>query len=274
MRLFGRAWRVQVGTLLLSDLDITFKAKRTHAARPGTVELEIYNPTEAHRRELTSATAGQTFVEVQAGYVEGISTIFRGDVRKAVAKRDGADWVVTVTGGDGEHAIRSARLSRSFAAGSSVETVVRAIADAMGVGVGNAATALRGARLSSAGEAHAEGTVVQGLAAGELTRLCNGAGLTWSVQEGVLQLLPLGGAIQRTALRLAADTGLLGSPEEGRHGHAKARALLIPDLVPGRLVQLDSAALRGLYRIETAEYAGDTRGDDWHVDMELQARPQ
>lgn len=272
MRLFRRSWSIQIGDLLLSAMDVTFKAKRAHAARPGTLELDVYNVTEQHRNELTSATRGRTFVEVQAGYEEGRSVIFRGDVRKATAKRDGVDWVVHVEGGDGEHAIRTARLARSFAAGASVDAVAQSIADAMGVGIGNAAQALRGARLGATGGVYAEGTTVQGRASAELTRLCNSTGLSWSVQEGALLLLPVGGAIQREAIRLAPDTGLLGSPEVGRSGHAKAQALLIPDLVPGRLVQLDAATARGLYRIESAEYSGDTRGDDWHVDLELRLR--
>lgn len=272
MRLFGRSWRVQVGELDLSGVDVTFKVKRTLAPRPGTLELEVFNVTESHRHELTSATRGQTFVEVQAGYEEGRSVIFRGDVRKAVAKRDGVDWAVSVTGGDGEHAIRAARVSRSFSAGTPTESVLRVIADAMGVGIGNAVTALRGARLGADDASFAGGTVVRGLASSELTRLCDGAGLAWSVQDGNLMLLPVGGSLRRTAVRLAPDTGLLGSVEVGAHGHAKATALLIPDLVPGQLVQLDAATAQGFYRIESAEYSGDTRGDDWQVVMELRAR--
>lgn len=272
MRLFGRSWSVQVGELVLSEMDVTFKAKRAHAARPGTLELEVFNVTEQHRQELTSATRGRTLVEVQAGYVEGRSTIFRGDVRKATAKRDGTEWSVKIEAGDGEHAIRTARVNQSFAAGAGVGGVVEAIARAMGVGIGNAAQALRGARLAGGGDVFTDGTVVRGRAAAELTRLCDSTGLSWSVQEGALMLLPVGGSLQRTALRLAPDTGLLGSPEQGRGGHAKARALLIPDLVPGRLVQIDAALVRGFYRIESAEYAGDTNGSDWHVDMELRAR--
>lgn len=85
-------------------------------------------------------------------------------------------------------------------------------------------------------------------------------------------ILPVGGALQRTALLLSPETGLLDSPEIGDHGHVKAKALLIPDLVPGRLVVLESELARGTYRIEKAEYTGDTAGEDWDVELDLKLR--
>ena len=116
--LFRRAWRVQVGSLDVSELAIRFKAKRTLAMRAGTLDLEIRNLSPEHRREIQTARRFRTFVEVQAGYVGGMSLIFRGDLRKAVPAREGTDWIVKVTAGDGEHALRSARVSRSFAPSS------------------------------------------------------------------------------------------------------------------------------------------------------------
>ena len=135
MNLFRRSWRVQVGELVTEGLAVKFKIKRSLAA-VGQCEFTVYGLNEDHRREVTHAPRRTTFVEVQAGYEGGRSTLFRGDLRKAVPAREGTEWSVTVTAGDGEHAIRTARVSRSFAAGATLESVVRAIADAMGVGLG------------------------------------------------------------------------------------------------------------------------------------------
>ena len=264
MKLFRRAWRVHVGTLDASTLACKFKVQRTLAmGRAGHAEIVIFGLTPEHRREIISAPRRRTFVELHAGYADGMSLLFRGDLRKAVQSREGTEWMVTVTAGDGEHAIRNARVSRSFAAGTTLATVVQAIADAMGVGAGNAATALRGASLGAVGDTFPEGTLVHGLAAAELTRLCDSARLTWTVQDGVLQLLPLGGALARDAIRLAADSGLLGAPEVVNRRTVNVKALLIPGLTPGQQVVLDSAVISGVWRISEAEYTGDTHGADW-----------
>lgn len=270
--LFDRAWRVQVGTLDVSNLAVSFKAKRTLAQRAGTLELAVRNLSPEHRREILTARRFHTFVEVQAGYVGALSLIFRGDLRKAVPSRDGTDWTVKVTAGDGEHALRSARVSRSFAPGTTVQAVVQHIAEAMGVGIGNAVTALRGASLGTAGligDALPEGTVLHGSAAAELTRLCESARKTWSIQEGNLQILDLGGALSRTAILLSPDTGMVGTPEIVNRRVITVKALLQPGLVPGQQVVVQSDALLSTapWRITEAEYSGDTHGVDWYATL-------
>lgn len=268
MNLFRRSWRVQVGELVTEGLAVKFKIKRSLAA-VGQCEFTVYGLNEDHRREVTHAPRRTTFVEVQAGYEGGRSTLFRGDLRKAVPAREGTEWSVTVTAGDGEHAIRTARVSRSFAAGTTLESVVRAIADAMGVGLGNAVTALRGAGLGSVGDTFPEGTLVHGLAATELTRLCASSGRTWSVQDGNLQILPLGGALARDAILLSADTGMLESPKIVNRRTVQVSALIQPGLVPGQQVVLQSQVIGGTWRISEAEYTGDTHGNDWTVALTM-----
>lgn len=267
--LFRRAWRVQVGTLDVSALAVSFKCKRTLAQRAGTLDLTIRNLTEEHRREIQRARRFHTFVEVMAGYRGGMSLIFRGDLRKAVPARDGTDWVTKVTAGDGEHALRTARVNRSFAPGTTVEAVVRHIAEAMGVGVGNAATALRGATLGTSGGAFPEGTVLFGQAAEELTRLCASAGKTWSIQEGNLQILNRGGALEREAILLSPGTGMVGTPEVVNRRVITVTALLQPGLVPGQqvVVQSDALLTTAPWRITEAEYSGDTHGGDWYAKL-------
>lgn len=269
MKVYGRRWRVQVGTLDTGVLDVKFKVNRSLYSRAGTCELEIANLSPDHRHELVTARRYHTFVEVQAGYIDGMSLLFRGDLRKAIPSRDGTDWVVKVTAGDGEHAIRTARVSRSFSPGTSVGAVVQHIAETMGVGIGNAREALRSARLGEGESVFPEGTVLYGSAAAELTRLCAAARLTWTVQDGNLQVLPLGGALERTALVLGPDTGLIGSPEIVNRRTVNVKALLIPGLVPGQQVILNSAIVTGTWRITEAEYAGDTEGPDWNASLVL-----
>ena len=269
MKVYGRRWRVQVGTLDTTLLDVKFKVNRSLYSRAGTCELEIANLSPDHRHELVTARRYHTFVEVQAGYIDGMSLLFRGDLRKAIPSRDGTDWTVKVTAGDGEHAIRTARVSRSFSPGTSVGAVVQHIAETMGVGIGNAREALRGARLGEGESVFPEGTVLYGSAAAELTRLCAAARLTWTVQDGNLQVLPLGGALERTALVLGPDTGLIGSPEIVNRRTVNVKALLIPGLVPGQQVILNSAIVTGTCRITEAEYAGDTEGPDWNASLVL-----
>lgn len=274
---FRRVWRAQVGSLVVSDsaadarpLDISFKVKKTlGAARGGTLDMEIFNLSEEHRREIATAPRRQTYVRLDAGYEGpgGASQIFVGDLRKAIVAESGADWVVKVTAGSGEHSVRSARVVRSFAAGATVEDVVRHLASAMGVGVGNALDAFQGARLAGGAQIHAGGAVLQGRASEELDRLCTAAGLSFSVQDGVLQVLPLGGALDRSAILLSPTTGLVESPEIVNRRTITVKALLQPGLVPGQRIVVESAVISGVWRITEAEYSGANGGNDWYATM-------
>lgn len=283
MRLFGRAWRIQVGTLLLSrrdaegqeGLDCSFKITRSLASsHAGQCEITVFNPSREHLRELTQLPRRTTFVSVDAGYVEGQARLFTGNLRLALPKREGADLSVTITAGDGTFARRTARVSLAFAPGTSVDRAASEIATALGVGVGNAALAFRGSRLADGSGAWTDGAALHGRAAEELTRLCEGAGLTWSVQDGQLQVLPLGGALARDAIRLGADSGLVDSPQIVDRRTVKARALLQPGLVPGQRVVIDSTLVRGaVLRITEAVYSGDTAGASWDAELTLKRPP-
>lgn len=267
MKLFGRKWRVTVGSLQSEDLDIRFKIRRTLQRNAGTCELDVYNLTESHRNEIRDAA--NPIVRVEAGYKDGMSMLFQGNERKTMLPRDGADWIAKITAGDGVNAIRTARGSRSFGPGTQLREVVSYLADAMGVGVGNTNEAIANASLDQLTAVFPRGTAIHGPAAQELTTILRSAGIEWSIQEGVLQLLPQGGALNREAVLLKPETGLIGVPVVEKAKIVKAQALLIPDLVPGRLARIESKTITGTYRIQAAEYAGDTRGDDWFANLEL-----
>lgn len=262
-KLFRRAWRVSVGTAGFDDFDLDFKVSRSLGFTPNTCELKLYNLSESTRSEITR----RDLVRLEAGYTMGLTLLFVGDVRRAVSKLEGTDRVTTIEAGDGWRAIRSARVLRSFGPGATVDTVVTALAEAAGVGVGNAREALREAGLGRLSGTFPQGTVVSGSFADELTRITASAGYEWSIQDGVLQLLRRGAALSREALLLSADTGLLEATKT-RARRLEAKTLLIPDLVPGRKVVVESPNVRGPFRITKVDYAGQTRGEEWSCSIE------
>ena len=251
-------------------VDIKFKIKRTLQAKPHTLELDVFNLTEDHRNTIKSAT--RPIVQVSAGYKDtGVSMLFNGIGGHARVFRDGPDVITRLRAGDGVVAYRTARVNQSFAANANLNDVITALASAMGVGLGNVSTALQNVTLDQLGSTFVHGTVLRGLASAEMNALLRSANMDWSIQEGVLQVLPRLAALQRQAITLSSDTGLLDVPEVGNHGTLTLKALIQPGLVPGQIVSVSSDQIDGNYRIEDAEWSGDTIGNDWHV--ELTCRP-
>ena len=288
-RLFLRRWQVTIGQgqspnsqtttqdALTSGnaqegsaaVDIKFKIKRTLRSDAATCELDVFNLTADHRNQIK--TARRPVVQVAAGYKDtGVTVLFNGIGGHVRTIRDNTDWITRIRAADGFVALRTSRVSQSFGANSALSDVVNALANAMGVGTGNASTALQNVTLDQLGSSFVHGTVLHGNAAQELDVLMRSCNLEWSIQERALQILQRGGHLQRQAVSLSPDTGLVGVPEVGNHNTVKCNALLQPDSSLAAVSITDIVS--GSYRIETAEYNGDTLADeDWRVELELRA---
>lgn len=276
---FGRFIRVVVGTgpataIDVSELDVSFKITRKLSARAGTCDLEIFNLTPEHFGAVIDAPRRTTYVAVDAGYRNStgsnVSRLFTGDKRTAIPSRDGASWKLELSAGDGAHALRDARVNRSFAAGVPVTSVVQHIAESMGVGIGNAVEALRGASFRGGVSVFEDGTVLRGRAADELGRLCDATGMEFSVQDGNLLLLPMGQGSERTAIRISADSGMIESPVIVDRRTVKAKCLIQPGLIPGQRVVIDSRLVQGVYRIHEVTYSGGRHESDFTAEMTCQ----
>lgn len=265
-----------MGDVRFTDLDVSFDVEKSTLREPNKCGLTVYNLGPDHRAQLEQLNTyrktgpGRIRVVLEAGYQDpGPSLIFRGDLRNALSTQDpDRTWVTKIEGEDGGRAVLWSRVNRSFPAGTRVDTVVRACAEAMGVGVGNLDDVVQNLRLESGGAVFTEGTVLSGRAPEELDGVLRSVGLTWSVQDGVLQLLQRGQALQSTAVRLSADTGLVGAPTRTPDGTVIARMLMLPDVYPGRQVWLDTDAVRGYFRVKKAKYTGDSAGDAWYIATE------
>ena len=221
------------GPLVVADssaptrgVDIAFKVKKTLRARGGTLRWRFQPLRGAPPRD-RRAPRRSTCVSLDAGYRgPGGRRGSSGDLRKAVVAKSGADWSVRVTAGSGR-ALRASRAHHAaFAAGTSLVDVVRHLAESMGVGVGNAAEALRTARFPGGGSVLHSGTVIQGRAAEELERICTATGFSYSVQDGVLPGAPARRRPRPGARSCLADHGPVESPEIVNRRTITVKALL------------------------------------------------
>ncbi len=274
--LFERAVRVTVGNsdgataLQATGLRVRFHVKRTLRFEPSTAEIEIFNVSRAHRERMKARWAP---VIVEAGYGTALGRVFSGQARTIDHVRDQTDWITKIQCGDGEAAFRYAMVTDSWGPGTSTLQVAKALAASLGSLTAESEASLQGALTDE----FARGYAARGSAARELDRLLSARGLEWSVQDGKVQVLPLGKPTQRRAVLLTPKTGLVGSPEHGTpspqfatdHSHTlRMRSLLQPTLVPGGLVQLQSQAATGLFRVLSVEHSGDTQGGDWYSSVE------
>lgn len=273
--LFHRAYRLVVGTteidaragVGLNSLRIAFAVQRDEKRTPNAVEVRVWNLSEGNRKAIASRQSVP--ISLEAGYVDDVGQLFLGDLRTARTSREGPDLITCVSGGDGEAAIRSARINRTFRAGTPVKEVLKALAGQLNIAAGNLGT------IGSVSYADGSSTLqraqtMSGLIYDELEDLCRSCGLRWSVQDSALQLRrgdePVG---DRKGPLLRADSGLIGEPQvetdRVKGTLVTCAALLLPDVIPGVAVRVESEAFSGNLVVTQTEHRGDTHGGDWFV---------
>ncbi len=291
---FSRSSTVTVGTVQIANigaargLDVIFQVKRSLKPKePNTCDLKIYNLGADSLAAIAQATQKSTIiaapptgipgvagkpvnivpVRIDAGYVGRTSTIYLGELRSAQSVTDGPDIVTELNTGDGDVALALQRINQSFRAGTSPVTVVQALLQQMGVGSGNLA-AVQSVFASAQGALFQRGLILKGNAATHLTDLCASVGLEFSIQGGQAQFLRLGQPLAGQAYLLSPNTGLVGTPTVDSAGILSFTSFLLPGLLPGAPVQIQSKFVSGLYRIISVELSGDTAGNDWYAKCE------
>lgn len=268
--LFRRQAELQVGDTLLNGLDIAFCIEKTLTREPNTAEIKIWNLNDRNRKYLRDQK--RIPVTLKAGYEGAMGLLFRGDLSEAFSEREGPDWVTTVRSGDGLESLQSSRISKSFKADTPVIDVLKEISKSLGIHVGDAISFLEKRGFSSSDKKLLSGAVVSGSARYELDKWLKSVGLEGSVQDGALQVLVSGQALDRTAVVLSSETGLISSPNVSSKGILRARSLLNPELFPGRKIKVESKVLKEpQFRIARVIFSGETFGRDWYVDIEAES---
>jgi hypothetical protein len=269
--LFNRAAVLQMGTLRVTNLRISFTITKSAQPEPNDGEINVWNLSETSRALLKEQIP--LYLKLEAGYGNDIEQIFEGDIRPSgvYSAKSGQDWVTTFKAADGLNAYRSARIQHSFAQGTKFTDVIKKAVKSMGVNATEALAKVRQGDFSGAANDFFGGTVLSGPVPKELERLLAASGHDYFIENGQLKIQAKGAAIVEEAVSLTPNTGLIGSPEPGADGFTKFRSLLQPKLSPRRKAKLKTESYDGFYIVNRVTHNGDTRGANWYSDCEAKA---
>lgn len=284
MTAFQRAYRLTVGSIEidalagvgLNALHIAFAVERDTKRVPNNAEIAVWNLSRSSRQAL--AKLANVPVRLEAGYLDDVGVLFQGDLRSARSRREGPDIVTRVSGGDGETKIRTARINRTFAAGTPIGTVLRELGKALGVGAGNLEQ-FSGAQLRNGSKTLSRSLTLRGSVFDELESVTRSCGLGWSIQDSALQIREVGQPVgDRSGPLLRPDTGLVGEVEletvaKEEPGFAAGSVkvcgscLLRHDLIPGVPLRVESEAFTGNLVCTATAANGDSHStDSWRID--------
>lgn len=200
----------------------------------------------------------------------------------------GTDCITTLDLADGTTAMRDSYCSLSYAPGTSAKTIIQRCANEMGVPV------VYGDDVGEL-ESYQNGYSYIGQADGALTEICNALGLSWSIQNNILNIILAGGTSTNRGLVFSPQSGLVGVPERivqaeyksnksnpkktqkertkkekpRKKAGWKINTLLVPSVNPADMVKVESKWITGWFRVEKVSHRGDYNGTNWGSMMEL-----
>lgn len=270
-----------------NNLHIGFQIDKDTTKESNKAKLEIYNLSDATRKKIE---VPDTEVEIYAGYEKagGAILAFKGSVTYGFTRDAGTDCITTLDLADGTVAMRDSYCSLSYAPGTSAKTIVQRCANEMGVPV------VYGDDVGEL-ESYKNGFSYYGQADGALTEICNALGLSWSIQNNILNVILAGGTSTNRGLVFSPQSGLVGVPERivqaeyksnksnpkktakkkakkekpRKKAGWKIQTLLVPSVNPADMVKVESKWIAGWFRVEKVSHRGDYNGTNWQSSMEL-----
>lgn len=264
MRLFDRVVELQVGDTKINGLDTSFEIEKDETSAPNPCHIEIFNLSSANRAVLSRYK--HIPVLLRAGFKNQTGILFKGDLIRCHHMKEGPSWKTILASGDGVLAIQTKRIEKSYTKGTPIKTVIDDIADIIGLPQASSIS-----HLIELNQTLGRGMVVSGNPMHELSRILSGKNIQASVQNNMLQIRKIGEPILREAIVLNAKSGLIESPDVGTKGELTVRALLMPELLPGRSIVIESEVFKGLAIIKSVRFIGSTFGSEWEAEMVCKA---
>jgi hypothetical protein len=275
----------------LSEQRIKFAIKKTDGQTPNTAIIQVYNLSKNTMNEIESEFNS---VLLQGGYESNYGVIFSGNAIRIGRGKDtnNTDTYLEIQAADGDAAYNFAVVNATISAGATQRDQIETAAKVMrskGIESGYIET--------DETTALPRGKVLYGMARDYLRQSAQSSAASWTIQNGVLQIVPLTGVLPNEAIVLNSKTGLIGQATQTNTG-IKFRSLLNPFLLVGGAVQINEDDISegqletpaddpktnkkkdskdktlatietdGFYRVITLTYTGDTRGNDWYCEGE------
>ena len=243
-------------------LHVNFSLQKSDLETQNTGRVTLWNLNPS---QLAVLNEKDCVVSLKAGYGSKLALIFAGIVSYVSTTIDSADRKTEIGAIDNLVEIRDTYVSVSYNGTVNWKIIFDDVAAQMGVAVSYSYNA-EFVDISN-------GFSFVGLARDIMTKGCKCCNLSWSIQNGVMQVKKPGDVMSREVYVLSPDTGLLGIP---------ARVVITQDEATGKntlgwdveyflngainiddYVKLESETVTGYFRVYSLEISGDNVSGDW-----------
>lgn len=289
MRFFDRKYLLQIGDantgkgLSINDLQLTFKVRKSanNKKKIDRCSISVYNLSEESLAFLETDYPVAVF---SCGYrsSDDLVRLFYGEVTEVDTKKQGTDRITTLDIVPAFSDLTFKIMSGLVPEGGTVEDVIEKIRKETKLSRG----VYKGANLKTP---VVYGYPLSGTPSEMINRVCEHYNLEWKIEGESLFINDTNSVeseVKAQAPVISPKTGLIDRPyyttgsskksseDKDKKDGAKFKALLNPNILPGRIVRIDYEDQSEYYRVEEVEFTGDFRGSDWYMDCLCSKRPE
>lgn len=258
-----------------NELHINFSVEKSEVSAPNSAKISLWNLSDAHKAALEEKDC---VVTLHAGYQGQMSLVLTGTVTNVVTEDDGADQKTTLDVLDGRKELRDSYATLSYLQPTDSKVILQDAAAKIGLPLMFS---------PKAQFKELESYSFVGLSKNVLDKVCESNNLTWTVQNGIIQITKPNEAISTVAHLISPQTGLIGSPKkltlsEKNSGNApensqknkanggwEIRYFLNAAIGVNDLVKLQSKKASGVFRLKSVKMEGDNMNGDWLCTAQL-----
>lgn len=263
------------GILIEDSLQITFEVTKSadNKKTSNSAAVEVWNLSPASRALLETDYLS---CSLEVGYEEtGVRTILSGNVVQCTTRKSGADIVTQMILGEGYSDLNHQKVKSVIPAGKTYTDVIEEIRQQM---PSVARGPYVGTNLSSP---ILSGYSLTGTPKTMLDRIAEETRTEWRLTNNTLTFSEINGVVEKSTKNvpvISEQTGLVDIPfdtsmdsekmkeDKARKRGIQFKALLNPEIVPGKLVKIVSKNINGFFRVNSIRFTGDYRGNDWYVE--------
>lgn len=280
--MFIRQYELAVGTaeeaVIIKDLQMKFKIKRTADPQHDTCEVEIYNLS---KQTIAVFDKDDVLVQLRVGYRDQpLQLLFRGTKTFMTTSKEEVDVKTTIQIADGVVATREGKSAVSLPEGTTLRKIIKQLVDD---GFGSE---IKDLKISDdiLDKTYNNGYSATGSAKKNLDDIIKANGLTYKIENNQSMVVwKAGKDTGESAILLTPDNGLISSPESmaqeiqklkkqgGTSSPAGIRfkCLLNPSLAAGNNVKIEGTFNRdGVYTIQSVSHQGGYEDDEWQTEIE------
>lgn len=246
-------------------LHISFSIEKTDLETQNTAKIDIWNLSKAHVAELEKS---KCIVALKAGYGEHLSLIFAGQVSFCSTVKDNADMKTHIEVVDNLISTQNTYVTVSYKGKIAWRKIFDDTAKKMGAAISYSAKAAKALTKTLS-----KGYSYTGQAKNIFSKGCKCCGLTWSVQNGVVQVKKNGEAMTTRGFLLSPSTGMIGIPERvsiADPGNTSKTStgwdvtcFLNGAVTVNSYVRLSSKYKSGYFYVYSVQIEGDNVSGDW-----------